>query len=237
MSIATDLRAYADSALEQGKIVLNQATAAWSNTNRRLVSDLPPSLRTSPVTAPTYAAVGVADLMAETVAKRAEIATKRAEAMAKRAEALPSEAIANFAKASEIGKSRLSQAQDDAVAKMVDLRSMFETLTARGEAKINDLRRDPRLARFLGEVDEAAEAVQHEARAAADTVQAKVDDGADTVQAKVDDSADTVQAKVDDGAVKVAPRNTTIRSASADKASGTKVPAKKVVPARRTPAK
>src|SRR5919107_3954816 len=64
MSIATDVRAYADLALEQGKNVLSQAGAAVSTANKRLAADAPK---------PVLAALGVADLVATTVAKQADL--------------------------------------------------------------------------------------------------------------------------------------------------------------------
>jgi hypothetical protein len=198
MSIASDVRSYADAAQELGKSVLNQATAAVSTTNKRLVSDLPSSLRTAPVAAPAYAAVGAADLVAASVTKRAASVTKRAETVTKRAEELPSEAVAGLNKASETSRARVSKAQDEALSRIHELRTrfessvdsakelrpvdlqakakattdgylavvknLFETLTARGESVVTDLRRDPRLAKFLGEVNSAAEAVQHTVR-------------------------------------------------------------------------
>src|SRR5207248_2461842 len=95
MSIATDVRAYADAALEQGKTALTQATATVTTVNKRLVEDAPK---------PAFAAVGAADLVAETVTKRVE--------------ALPAEAVASVSKVQESSKAAIAKAQADAIAKV-----------------------------------------------------------------------------------------------------------------------
>ncbi|HEX8768080.1 MAG TPA: hypothetical protein VF714_06895, partial [Jatrophihabitans sp.] len=166
MSIATDVRAYADLALEQGKNVLSQAGAAVSTANKRLAADAPK---------PVLAALGVADLVAATV-------TKQADLLGKRVETLPADAADNVAKMQDTGKSLISKTQDDAFARITELRSRLETgvdsvralpmlsvtaastttvylsnakhvfgkLTARGEARLAELRNDPRVTRVLG---------------------------------------------------------------------------------------
>ncbi|MEO6502042.1 MAG: hypothetical protein ABIQ09_09040 [Jatrophihabitantaceae bacterium] len=183
MSIATDVRAYADMALEQGKSALNQAGAVVNNANKRLTADAPKSV---------LAALGVADMVAETLGKRAEELSKRAETVGKRVESLPAEAVGNVAKAQETGKALLSRTQDDALARITELRDLldtgvgsvkalptlsvvaastttvylsnakqaFEKLTARGEARLAELRSDPRVTRLMGDLDEASAAVQ-----------------------------------------------------------------------------
>ena len=176
MSIATDVRAYADLALEQGKNVLNQAGAAVSTANKRLASDAPK---------PVLAALGVADLVAATV-------TRQAELLGKRVETLPADAAENVARVQDTGKSLISKTQDDALARITELRNrldtgvdsvralpmlsvtaasvttvylsnarqVFDKLTARGEARVAELRTDPRVTRVLGDLDEASSALQ-----------------------------------------------------------------------------
>jgi hypothetical protein len=64
MPIATDVRAYADAALKQGKTVLSQATVAVNTATDRVVElaeDAPKHV---------FAVLGAADLAIETVAKR-----------------------------------------------------------------------------------------------------------------------------------------------------------------------
>jgi heparin binding hemagglutinin HbhA len=230
MSIATDVRAYADAALEQGKTALAQATTF----NKRIVEDAPK---------PAFAAVGVADLVAETVAKRVE--------------ALPAEAAETVAKAQELSKVRFAKVQEEALATIAVLRerfdarvetvkavptlpsaakdaaegyvatakNLYESLTARGEAKVAELRKDPRLVKFLGEVSDAA-----------DSVQAKVAPIVDTVQAQVENAVETVKAAnpVSKPAAKPAARTAPAKKAPAAKATATKAPAKKA-PAKATP--
>lgn len=181
MSIATDVRAYADAALEQGKTALTQATATVSTVNKRLVEDAPK---------PAFAAVGAADLVAETVAKRVE--------------ALPAEAVASVSKVQESSKAAIAKAQADAIAKVAELRgkfdarveaakglrsidvqakakdaaegyvtivkSLYTSLTERGEAKVAELRKDPRLVRLLGEFSDAAETVTEKVESVVETV-------------------------------------------------------------------
>lgn len=176
MSIATDVRAYADLALEQGKNVLSQAGAAVSTANKRLAADAPK---------PVLAALGVADLVATTVAKQADL-------LGKRVETLPADAAENVAKVQDTGKFLITKTQDDAMARITGLRTRLDTgvdsvralptlsvtaasittvylsnarqafgkLTARGEARLVELRTDPRVTRVLGDLDEASSALQ-----------------------------------------------------------------------------
>ena len=176
MSIATDVRAYADLALGQGKNVLSQAGAAVSTANERLAADAPKTV---------FAALGVADLVAETL-------TKQAELLGKRVETLPAGTAQNVARAQETGKSLISKTQDDALARITELRDRLDTgvdavralpalsvtaasvttvylsnarqvfgqLAARGEARLAELRNDPRVTRVLGDLDEASSALQ-----------------------------------------------------------------------------
>lgn len=165
MSIATDVRTYADTALNQGKAVLNQAGTAVASVNKRLVSDAPK---------PAYAALGAADLVAATVTKRAE--------------ALPAEAADNVTKVQQTGRTLLTRSQNDALARITELRGrvdagldavsalpvvarntteaylstakdLYGKLTARGEAKAAELRKDPRVTRLIGKADDVAESV------------------------------------------------------------------------------
>ena len=64
MAIATEVRAYADAALKQGRTALNQASTAVNTATDRvveLVEDAPK---------PAFAVLGAADLAIETAAKR-----------------------------------------------------------------------------------------------------------------------------------------------------------------------
>jgi hypothetical protein len=178
MSIATDVRAYADLALEQGKSALSQAGTAVVNANKRLATDAPK---------PVLAALGVADLVADALGKQADALGKQAGHLGKRVESLPAETAGNVVKVQEGGLALLSRTQDDAIARLTELRERLDTgvdtvralpqlsvvaastttvylsnarqvfgkLTARGEARLADLRKDPRVTKLLGEVDEA----------------------------------------------------------------------------------
>ncbi len=175
MSIATDVRAYADLALEQGKSALSQAGTAVVNANKRLATDAPK---------PVLAALGVADLVADALGKQAGYVGKRVES-------LPADAAGNVVKVQETSMALLSRTQDDAIARLTELRERLDTgvdtvralpqlsvvaastttvylsnarqvfgkLTARGEARLADLRKAPRVSKLLGEVDEAGTAI------------------------------------------------------------------------------
>jgi|GEM_PF-3127044 len=182
MSIATDVRAYADLALEQGKSALSHAGTAVVNANKRLATDAPK---------PVLAAIGMADLVADALGKQADTLGKQAGYLGKRVESLPSDTAGNVVKAQETGLALISRTQDDAIARLAELRDRLDTgvdtvralpqlsvtaastttvylsnarqvfgkLTARGEARLTELRKDPRVSKLLGEVDEAGTAV------------------------------------------------------------------------------
>jgi heparin binding hemagglutinin HbhA len=225
MSIATDVRAYADAALEQGKTALTQATATVNTVNKRVAADAPK---------PAFAALGAADLVAETVTKRVE--------------ALPAEAAANVTKVQETSKAAIAKAQADTLAKVAELRAKFDArvesakglrtfdvqsaakgaaegyvttaknlygaLVERGEAKAAELRKDPRLAKLLGEVTGAAETVTAQ-------VESVVENVVETVK-----SANPVARKP------AAPKPAAAKApaAKATKAPAKKAPAKKAAP-------
>jgi hypothetical protein len=170
MSIATDVRYYADTALAQGKAALSNAgTAAVlvnKRVNQRLIADAPK---------PAYAALGAADLVATAVTRRVE--------------ALPTEAVDNVSRVQQNSRTLISRTQNDAIARLQDLRGRLDSslesvsalpvvarntteaylstakdvygkLTARGEAKAAELRKDPRVSRLLGQASEVAGSVQ-----------------------------------------------------------------------------
>src|SRR3954453_7468615 len=105
MSITTDARTYADSAVAQGKsalahagTALGQAGIALGAINRRLIADAPK---------PVYAAIGAADLVAASVAKRAEeLPTDAAHGVGK--------AQQGVGKAQQTGQTLIIRAQADA---------------------------------------------------------------------------------------------------------------------------
>jgi hypothetical protein len=166
MSIATDVRFYADTALAQGKAALSNAGNAAVLVNRRLVSDAPK---------PAYAVLGAADLVASAVSRRVE--------------ALPVEAVGSVSKVQQNGRTLLTRTQNDAIARLGELRGrldaslesvstlpavarntteaylstakeLYGKLTARGEEKAAELRNDPRVSRLLGSAGEFADSVQ-----------------------------------------------------------------------------
>lgn len=283
MSNNTDVRAYADAARNQGKatvgqgrVALEQAAAAASvavdqaasaaasaavsaveNANKRLSSAI--KFRPSAVTEPAYAAVGAADLVAETVTKRVE--------------ALPAQVLSNLIKAEETGKARLNQAQVDAVSRVVELRAkfdaglvsakdlrsadlsakakgvtesyltlaknLFDTLSTRGEARVNELRNEPLVSKLLGEVSGAADTVEARVRPVVSSVEARIRPVVSSVEARVSPVVEQVA-----GTVKAAaPSRPAVlgRKPAVGKAVVKKAPAKtasaKTAPAKTAPAK
>ena len=205
MSIATDLRAYADLALVQGRAALNQAGQAAGTANKRLSADAGKQLR---------AAVGVADLLAETVGKQVEVLGRRMDTLPE----LPAVAAGNVVKAQESGKALLDRAQDDALARLGELRERVDAgldtvrslpslpvvaagttsgyldtarqaygrLATRGEARLAELRKDPRVGKLFGELDAASAAVTARIAPVLGTVRTEVasdlDSAAETVR-------------------------------------------------------
>ncbi|HJQ01686.1 MAG TPA: hypothetical protein VJ851_08805 [Jatrophihabitans sp.] len=89
MSIATDVRSYADTALAQGKAALSNAGTAAVLVNKRLITDAPK---------PALAVLGAADLVASLVTRRVE--------------ALPAEAADGVSKVQNRAGAYLSTAKD-----------------------------------------------------------------------------------------------------------------------------
>ena len=118
MSIATDVRAYADAALEQGKTALTQATNTVNTVNKRVAADAPK---------PAFAALGAADLVAETVTKRVE--------------GLPAEAAANVTKVQETSKAAIAKAQA-AVDAAVRRQNAAVQVVYEDEGRITDFQDD-----------------------------------------------------------------------------------------------
>jgi exonuclease VII small subunit len=290
MSISTDVRAYADAALEQGKSALEQGKSALeqgkgaleqgktvldqgkavldqgrsaltqasvtvTTINKRLVEDAPKS---------AFAALGAADLVAGTVTKRVE--------------ALPAEAVAQVAKVQETGAAVITKAQTDALAKVVDLRhkfdasveaaksvrtadvqakakgaaesylvaakSIYDALIERGEVKASELRKDPRLAKLLGEVADAAEAVTDKLESVIGTVTSGKAGRSRRVRATKAPAKKAPAKKAPAKKASTASATATkapAKNATATKASATKAPARKAAakkaPAKKAPAK
>lgn len=225
MSIATDVRNYADTALSQGKAALSTAGNAAVLVNKRLVADAPK---------PAYAALGAADLVATAVTRRVE--------------SLPTEAVSNVGRVQQTGRVLMVRTQNDALARLTELRSsigalpavartttetylstakdLYGQLTARGEAKAAELRKDPRVSRLLGQAGELADSVQ----SAAGTVQS-------TVSPVVKSAFDAVESTP---VRRTTARKATATKAPATKATATKAPASKTAtkaPARKTTAR
>jgi len=243
MSIANDVRAYADLAVEQSKIALHQAKATAGTVNKRLAED---------ATKPALAAIGAADLAAESLRKRLENAPSL---------------VSNVGKAPESGRAALSKAvakaQSDALAMVVDVRkkldngldadqakeladeylnlakNVFQSLVGRGEAKVTELRKDPRLAKFLGEladfgdsIDDGIGDVIEQASKAGKKVVSGFDAVADTVAVKAPARPARTRA-----ASKVTPTKATSAKATSAKATSAKATSAKATSARATAVK
>ncbi len=228
MSIATDARTYADSAVAQGRTALahagtalGQAGIALGVVNRRLLADAPK---------PVYTALGVADLVAASVAKRAE--------------ELPTEAAQGLTKAQQNGQALIARAQSEAAKRAEELRERiaagrqtattlpgtareaglgylqaakgaYTSLTDRGEARAAELRKNPRLAKLLGQVGDAAGEVR-------DTVAPLARSAFDTVTEPTADEPTVAQLKPARRASATAASKPAAKKAPARKATGTK---------------
>jgi hypothetical protein len=274
MSTTTDARDYADAALNQGKAAIGQgrvafeqasnaAAAALDAANKRVSGAV--KFRPTLVAEPAYAALGAADLVAEAVTKRAE--------------ALPAEALTNLFKASETGRARLTQVQNDAVSRVVQLRAaldaglssakelrsaelsakakgitegyvtvargVFDSLSARGQARVGELRKDPRLVKLLGDVSDAADSMQARVRPVVGAVEAQVRPVVDAVEAQVRPVVEAVEARVNpvvgqivESVKSASPlRSAPVRKAPVRKPAAKKAPAKAATTPRKSPAK
>jgi hypothetical protein len=233
MSIPTDVRSYADTALSQGKAALSTAGTAAVLVNKRLVADAPK---------PAYAALGAADLVANAVTRRVE--------------SLPTDAVSNVGRVQQTGRVLMVRTQNDALARLTELRGRLDSglssigalptvarstteaylstakdlygkLTARGEAKAAELRKDPRVSRLLGQAGEVAESVQGVAGSVQSTVSPVVKSAFDAVESTP--------------ARRTTTRRITTRKAPVSNASTAKPTAAKATaataPARKTTAK
>jgi hypothetical protein len=151
MSIATDVRLYADTALAQGKAALSNAGNAAVLVNKRLVADAPK---------PAYAALGAADLVASAV-------SRRVEALPAEAARTQNDAIARLSELRDRLDASLESvsglpvfARNATEAYLSTAKELYGKLTARGEAKAAELRNDPRVGRLLGQAGEVAGSVQ-----------------------------------------------------------------------------
>jgi len=239
MSITTDVRSYADTALSQGKAALSNAGNAAVLVNKRLVADAPK---------PAYAALGAADLVATAVTRRVE--------------SLPTDAVSNVGRVQQTGRVLMVRTQSDALARLTELRGRLDSgiesigalptvarttteaylstakdlygkLTARGEAKAAELRKDPRVGRLLGQANEVAESVQS---AVAPVVKSAFDSVESTPVRKTTRKAPARKAPASKPAAITAPaRKAAATTAPARKAAATKAPARKAT-ARKAPA-
>lgn len=245
MSIATDARSYADLAVAQGKTALAQASQLLVAANRRLIADAPK---------PAYAAIGAADLVAATVTKRVEDlpvdavtgvskAQQTSQALLTRAQSEANAKLAGLrnrveggvdtvttlpSTARTAGGSALLAAVSAGQAYVNVARSVYGSLTDRGEAKAAQLQQDPRVAKLLGQLSDAGESVAPAARSAFDDVTTPVATNQGT-PARPNTPARTSTAS-----------KTAAAKTSAAKASATKSPARKAAttaPATRSSAK
>jgi len=251
MSITTDVRSYADTALAQGKAALSNAGNAAVLVNKRLVADAPK---------PAYAALGAADLVAAAVTRRVE--------------SLPSDAVSNAGRIQQTGRVLMVRTQNDALARLTELRGRLDSgiesigalpvvarstteaylstakelygkLTARGEAKAAELRKDPRVSRLLGQAGEvaesvqnAAESVQHVAGSVQSTVSPVVKSAFDAVEPTPVRKTSTRKAPVSKASTgKAIAATAPARKAAPRKASAAKAPARKATPRKATASK
>ena len=194
MSIATDVRSYADIALAQSKAALSTAGNAAVLVNKRLVADAPK---------PAYAALGAADLVATAVTRRVE--------------SLPTDAVSNVGRVQQTIGTLPAVARTATEAYLSTAKDLYGKLTARGEAKAAELRKDPRVSRLLGQANEVAGSVQS------------------TVSPVVKSAFDAVESVTESDPVRTTTaRKTTARKTSAHKAPASKASAGKPATAKAT---
>jgi hypothetical protein len=197
MTIATEVRAYADAALKQGKTALNQASTAVNTATDRvveLVEDAPK---------PAFAVLGAADLAIETVAKHLPKGAT---------DAYRSTAKDVYGTLTARGEAKIAALRTDPrLAKLVgDVSGAAETL----QAKIAPVAHS-----VQDRVAPIAHSVQDKVTPIAHTVQAKVAPVIDTVK-----SANPLHKPAPHAAP---VRKTPAKKAPAVKVTATKAPARK----------
>lgn len=205
MSITTEARSYADAAVEQGKTVINQAATAVNTANKRFVADAPK---------PAYAMVGAADLVVETVTKRVEALPSEAAANVAKAQETSKAAFAKAqdraqtrlaelrsrvdarfeslkalpdtapATAKSTGEAYVSTAKHVGESYLASVQGFYADLTKRGEAKLAELRKDPRISKLLGEASDVAETVQERVSPVVESVQSFFEPATESVPVK-----------------------------------------------------
>jgi hypothetical protein len=184
MSIATEARSYAELAVSQGKNALTQASSTVKTANRKLAADAPKpayaalgaaDLLATAVTKrvedlPVDAVNGVskAQQTSQSLITRAQTDALaaitdlrgRVDAGLETVSTLPStaksagEAYLNAAKAA--GEAYVNTAKSTGGAYVSTAKGIFDSLTDRGAAKAAELKKDPRVAKLLGQLGDTA---------------------------------------------------------------------------------
>ena len=239
MSITTDARTYADSAVAQSRsalahagTALGQAGIALGAVNRRLIAEAPK---------PVYAALGAADLVAGTVTKRVEelVAEGEAQRLLARAQNEASDRLDDLrgriaagrqtvttlpGTARDAGETYLSAARSTSEAYLQAAKGVYATLTDRGEARAAELRKNPRFAKLLGQAAEVAgqarDTVAPVAKSAFDAVTEPTVD--EPTVAELSKPAKATRSTGGTVARKPAAKKATARKATARKSTGAK---------------
>lgn len=238
MSLATDVRSYADQALEQSRTALTQAQAALADAPKRIVEEAPK---------PAYAAVGAYDVVTEILTKRVETIPADTKAYVSKTQ---SDLVAKVSDLRARLESQLESAKSvDLQAKAKDatasyksslesyrttVTEKYEDLVSRGEAKVAQLRKNPRLVKLVDDVEDVVETAQAKAKPVFEQVEAAVKPVVDQVEAAVSPLVDQVVTTVKSVAPKSAPaKPAATKAAPARKAT----PVKKAAPAKKAPAR
>jgi len=210
MTIATEVRAYADAALKQGRTALNQASTAVNTATDRvveLVEDAPK---------PAFAVLGAADLAIETVAKR-----------------LPKGATDVYlSTAKDVYGTLTARGQAKIAALRTDPRLAKLVGDVSGAAHTVQDKVAPVAHTVQDRVAPVAHSVQDRVAPVAHSVQDKLAPVAHTVQDKVGPVIDTVKSA--NPVRKPAGHTAPVRKAPAKKAPVKKAPAKKAPAAGAT---
>jgi hypothetical protein len=244
MSMISDARSYADLALSQAKSAINQgktalsqgraaATGAVSAANRLIASAIESaveSISVSDLAAPAYVWIGAADLVTQAVAGHVET--------------LPLDAAGTASKLREVGRSRASKAQADALTSVIDLRERFEASvdnaralgTARRQAQARAAAKQAAAA-YIAAARElyGTLSARGEARVA-EVLELTADSRLVKLVSEVGSAGSRAPSPVKAPAAKAPSASGPAKKAPAKKAPAKKAPAKKA-PAKKAPAK
>lgn len=238
MSLATDVRSYADQALEQSRTALTQAQAALVDAPKRLAETAPK---------PAYAAVGAADAVTEAISKhietlpadsKAKVSKAQTELVAKvtdlrtkfdtRVESAKGLKDIDFqAKAKGKAKETATSYKASLESYKTNVLAKYDVFVARGEAKVAELRQNPRVVKLVDDVEDVVETAQAKVKPVVDQVEARVKPVVSPYVGQVVSTVKSVAPKSAAKPVAVKKATPVKTAAPAKKAAAKKAPARK----------